>query len=48
MCGSAAEVADGVRRWVEAGATSVILEPTADDPDPAGFAAFAAAVGREL
>ena len=48
VCGSAAEVADGVRRWVEAGATSVILEPTADDPDPAGFAAFAAAVGREL
>jgi alkanesulfonate monooxygenase SsuD/methylene tetrahydromethanopterin reductase-like flavin-dependent oxidoreductase (luciferase family) len=48
VSGSAAEVADGVRRWVEAGATSVILEPTADDPDPAGFAVFAAEVGRHL
>jgi alkanesulfonate monooxygenase SsuD/methylene tetrahydromethanopterin reductase-like flavin-dependent oxidoreductase (luciferase family) len=48
LSGSAAEVADGLRRWVEAGATSVILEPTADEPDPAGFAVFAAEVGREL
>lgn len=46
--GSATEVAAGLRPWIEAGATSVILEPTADDPDPAGFTVFAAEVGRAL
>jgi alkanesulfonate monooxygenase SsuD/methylene tetrahydromethanopterin reductase-like flavin-dependent oxidoreductase (luciferase family) len=43
--GSAEQVADGLRRFAEAGATSVIAEPTADDPDPAALAAF---LGEEV
>jgi hypothetical protein len=35
-------VAAGVRRWGDAGADAVILQPTADDPDPEGFVRFAA------
>lgn len=40
VTGSADEVAAAVRRWADAGATSVVLQPTPDDPDPAGFARF--------
>ena len=43
--GSAEQLADGLRRFAEAGATTVVVEPTADDPDPAGFAAF---LGEEV
>ena len=48
LSGSAAQVAAGARRWIDAGADTVVLQPTEDDPDPAGFAVFAADVGREL
>jgi alkanesulfonate monooxygenase SsuD/methylene tetrahydromethanopterin reductase-like flavin-dependent oxidoreductase (luciferase family) len=48
LSGSAAQVAAGARRWIDAGADAVVLQPTEDDPDPAGFVAFAASVGREL
>jgi alkanesulfonate monooxygenase SsuD/methylene tetrahydromethanopterin reductase-like flavin-dependent oxidoreductase (luciferase family) len=48
LSGSAPEVAAGARRWIDAGADTIVLQPTEDDPDPAGFVAFAASVGREL
>jgi alkanesulfonate monooxygenase SsuD/methylene tetrahydromethanopterin reductase-like flavin-dependent oxidoreductase (luciferase family) len=43
--GDAATVAEAVKRWAGAGATTVVLQPTTDDPDPEGFARF---VGREV
>jgi alkanesulfonate monooxygenase SsuD/methylene tetrahydromethanopterin reductase-like flavin-dependent oxidoreductase (luciferase family) len=43
--GDAAVIAAAVRRWAEAGASTVVLQPTADDPDPEGFVRF---VGREV
>ena len=46
--GTVAEVAAEVRRWAAAGADTVVLQPTADEPDPEGFVGFAAAVGREV
>ena len=42
VAGTAEQVATAVRRWAEAGAGAVILQPTDDDPDPAGFVRFAA------
>ena len=47
VAGSAAEVAAQAARWVEAGADTVVLQPTEGD-DPEAFVAFAAEVGREL
>jgi alkanesulfonate monooxygenase SsuD/methylene tetrahydromethanopterin reductase-like flavin-dependent oxidoreductase (luciferase family) len=41
-------IADAVHRWVEAGASSVILQPTPDDPDPEGFVRFVAERVRPL
>ncbi|MCA5892069.1 LLM class flavin-dependent oxidoreductase [Isoptericola sp. NEAU-Y5] len=38
--GSAEQVADGLRRFVDLGATSVVAEPTRDEPDLDGFATF--------
>jgi alkanesulfonate monooxygenase SsuD/methylene tetrahydromethanopterin reductase-like flavin-dependent oxidoreductase (luciferase family) len=46
--GSVADVAAEVARWVEAGADTVVLQPTGDEPDPEAFVAFAADVGRAL
>ncbi|MGH3714379.1 MAG: LLM class flavin-dependent oxidoreductase, partial [Micromonosporaceae bacterium] len=43
VAGDAQAVADGVRRWVDAGADTVVLQPTLDEPDPEGFVRFAAA-----
>jgi len=45
VAGAAEEVAAGVRRWAEAGADTVVLQPTADDPDPEAFVHF---VAREV
>ncbi len=42
VAGDAATVAAAVRRWAAAGADTVVLQPTADDPDPQGFVRFAA------
>jgi alkanesulfonate monooxygenase SsuD/methylene tetrahydromethanopterin reductase-like flavin-dependent oxidoreductase (luciferase family) len=42
VAGDARQIADGVRRWYAAGATTVLLQPTLDEPDPAGFLRFAA------
>jgi alkanesulfonate monooxygenase SsuD/methylene tetrahydromethanopterin reductase-like flavin-dependent oxidoreductase (luciferase family) len=48
VAGDAATVADAVRRWADAGADTVVLQPTADDPDPEGFVRFAAREVRPL
>ncbi|MFM9631819.1 LLM class flavin-dependent oxidoreductase [Streptomyces galilaeus] len=40
VAGGAAEVADRVQRYAEAGADMVVLLPTADEPDPEGFIRF--------
>ncbi len=37
LAGGAEQVADGVRRWVDAGADTVVLQPAGDDPDPETF-----------
>jgi alkanesulfonate monooxygenase SsuD/methylene tetrahydromethanopterin reductase-like flavin-dependent oxidoreductase (luciferase family) len=42
VAGDAPAVAEAVRRWADAGADTVVLQPTADEPDPAGFVRFAA------
>jgi len=45
IAGGARELADGIRRWVDAGADAVILQPTADEPDLEGFVDL---IGREV
>lgn len=42
------DVAAAVARFVEVGADTVVLQPTEDEPDPEGFVAFAAEVGRAV
>ncbi|MFD6297448.1 LLM class flavin-dependent oxidoreductase [Streptomyces sp. NPDC060235] len=46
--GDAEAVAEAVRRVVDAGADTVVLQPTADEPDPEGFVRFAAEQVRPL
>ncbi|GAA2763281.1 LLM class flavin-dependent oxidoreductase [Streptomyces paradoxus] len=48
VAGDARAVAEAVARLVEAGADSVVLQPTADEPDPEGFVRFAAEEVRPL
>ena len=48
LAGDAATIADGVRRFADAGADSVILQPTADEPDVVGFVRFVAGEVRPL
>jgi len=48
IAGPAEVVADAVRRWADAGADTVVLQPTADDPDPEGFVRFVAEQVRPL
>ncbi|MCK8434426.1 LLM class flavin-dependent oxidoreductase [Streptomyces sp. D2-8] len=48
VAGDAGAVAKAVERLVEAGADSVVLQPTADEPDPEGFVRFAAEDVRPL
>jgi alkanesulfonate monooxygenase SsuD/methylene tetrahydromethanopterin reductase-like flavin-dependent oxidoreductase (luciferase family) len=48
VAGDAAAVAGAVRRWAEAGADAVVLQPTEDDPDPEGFVRFVATQVRPL
>ncbi|MBO8184524.1 LLM class flavin-dependent oxidoreductase [Streptomyces spirodelae] len=42
VAGDAATVAEAVRQALDAGADTVVLQPTADEPDPEGFVRFAA------
>lgn len=46
--GDARQVADAVHRWADAGADRVVLQPSANDPDPEGFVRFAARDVRPL
>jgi alkanesulfonate monooxygenase SsuD/methylene tetrahydromethanopterin reductase-like flavin-dependent oxidoreductase (luciferase family) len=46
--GDAQAIAAAVRRWAEAGADTVVLQPTPDDPDPEGFVRFAGEQVRPL
>ncbi|MEU6771171.1 LLM class flavin-dependent oxidoreductase [Streptomyces sp. NPDC046759] len=48
VAGDAAAVAAAVRRLAEAGADTVVLQPTADEPDPEGFVRFTAEEVRPL
>ncbi|MET8459702.1 LLM class flavin-dependent oxidoreductase [Streptomyces parvulus] len=48
VAGDAETVAEAVRRLAEAGADTVILQPTADEPDPEAFVRFAAEEVRPL
>ena len=48
VAGDEQVVADAVHRWAAAGADSVILQPTADEPDPEGFVRFIAEAVRPL
>ncbi|GAA3054622.1 LLM class flavin-dependent oxidoreductase [Streptomyces glomeratus] len=48
VAGDASAVAKAVRRLAEAGADTVVLQPTGDEPDPEGFVRFAAGEVRPL
>jgi alkanesulfonate monooxygenase SsuD/methylene tetrahydromethanopterin reductase-like flavin-dependent oxidoreductase (luciferase family) len=48
VAGDAEAVAEGVRRLADAGADTVVLEPTGDEPDPEGFVRFVAQEVRPL
>ncbi|MEU9555817.1 LLM class flavin-dependent oxidoreductase [Streptomyces fumanus] len=48
VAGDAGTVARAVERLAEAGADTVILQPTGDEPDPEGFVRFAAEEVRPL
>ncbi|WTP59959.1 LLM class flavin-dependent oxidoreductase [Streptomyces phaeochromogenes] len=48
VAGNAEAVAKAVQRLAEAGADTVILQPTADEPDPEGFVRFTAEDVRPL
>ncbi|MFE5398011.1 LLM class flavin-dependent oxidoreductase [Streptomyces sp. NPDC056568] len=48
VAGDARAVAEAVRRLAEAGADTVVLQPTGDEPDPEGFVRFAAEQVRPL
>ncbi|MGW1253925.1 LLM class flavin-dependent oxidoreductase [Streptomyces sp. NPDC002513] len=48
VAGDAEAVAQAVRRLAEAGADTVVLQPTGDEPDPEGFVRFAAGEVRPL
>ncbi|MGW1727067.1 LLM class flavin-dependent oxidoreductase [Streptomyces sp. NPDC002306] len=48
VAGDATAVAEAVRRLADAGADTVILQPTGDEPDPEGFVRFTAEEVRPL
>jgi alkanesulfonate monooxygenase SsuD/methylene tetrahydromethanopterin reductase-like flavin-dependent oxidoreductase (luciferase family) len=48
VAGDGPAVAEAVRRWADAGADTVVLQPTLDEPDPEGFVRFAAEEVRPL
>jgi alkanesulfonate monooxygenase SsuD/methylene tetrahydromethanopterin reductase-like flavin-dependent oxidoreductase (luciferase family) len=48
VAGDAGAVAKAVERLAEAGADTVVLQPTGDEPDPEGFVRFVAEEVRPL
>jgi alkanesulfonate monooxygenase SsuD/methylene tetrahydromethanopterin reductase-like flavin-dependent oxidoreductase (luciferase family) len=42
VAGDAAAIADGIRQWADAGAATVVLQPTSDEPEPENFVRFIA------
>ncbi|MGW5633885.1 LLM class flavin-dependent oxidoreductase [Streptomyces sp. NPDC003832] len=48
VAGDADAVAKAVQRYADAGADTVVLQPTGDEPDPEGFVRFAAQGVRPL
>lgn len=48
VIGDAARIARDIARWADAGADTVVLQPTPDDPDPVGFVRFVASEVRPL
>ncbi|MDT0467144.1 LLM class flavin-dependent oxidoreductase [Streptomyces gibsoniae] len=48
VAGDAGAVAKAVQRLVQAGADTVVLQPTGDEPDPEGFVRFTAGEVRPL
>lgn len=48
IVGDATAFAEGTRRWIEAGADTVVFHPTPDDPDLEGFVRFVAQEVRPL
>ncbi|WP_228000550.1 LLM class flavin-dependent oxidoreductase [Nocardia australiensis] len=48
VAGSPEAIAEAIHNYVQAGADTVVLEPTDDDPDPVGFIAFAGQQVRPL
>ncbi|MFE0402508.1 LLM class flavin-dependent oxidoreductase [Streptomyces nigra] len=48
VAGDAKAVAEAVGRYAEAGADTVVLQPTGDEPDPEGFVRFVAEEVRQL
>jgi alkanesulfonate monooxygenase SsuD/methylene tetrahydromethanopterin reductase-like flavin-dependent oxidoreductase (luciferase family) len=48
VAGDAQAVAGAVQRWADAGADTVVLQPTVDDPDPVRFVRFVAEEVRPL
>ena len=48
VAGDARSAAEAVNRWAAAGASTVVLQPTPDDPDPEGFVRFVARDVRPL
>jgi alkanesulfonate monooxygenase SsuD/methylene tetrahydromethanopterin reductase-like flavin-dependent oxidoreductase (luciferase family) len=48
VSGDAKAIAEGLERWIEAGATTVVLQPARTDPDPEGFLRFVAEEVRPL
>ncbi|MGV9455688.1 LLM class flavin-dependent oxidoreductase [Streptomyces sp. NPDC003635] len=48
VAGDAGDVAKAVQRLADAGADTVVLQPTGDEPDPEGFVRFAAEQVRPL
>jgi alkanesulfonate monooxygenase SsuD/methylene tetrahydromethanopterin reductase-like flavin-dependent oxidoreductase (luciferase family) len=48
ICGDATDFAEAIARWAEAGADTIVLQPTPDDPDPEGWVRFIAGEVRPL
>ncbi|BCB83584.1 LLM class flavin-dependent oxidoreductase [Phytohabitans suffuscus] len=48
VAGDAERIAEAIAAWTEAGADTVVLQPTPDEPDPEGFVRFVAQQVRPL